>query len=58
MAWVGQNMAVAIQLVGLVVHIEVIVILLLVGLAESKAVIAVVVVIMRVESEENLNCLA
>jgi len=42
---VGRNMAAAIWLVGLVVPIEVIVIIQQVGTAESKAVIAVVVVV-------------
>jgi len=42
---VGRNMAAAIRLVGLVVRIEVIVIIQQVGTAESKAVIAVVVVV-------------
>jgi len=45
---VGCNMAEAIRLVGLVVRIEVIVTIQQIGTAESKAVIAVVVVMVVV----------
>jgi hypothetical protein len=53
---VGRNMVAAIQLVGLVVRIEVLVIIQQVGTGDSKAVIAVVVVVfLRVGSVENMD---
>jgi len=47
MEWlgVGRNMVAAVRLVGLVVRKEILVIIKQIGTAESKAVIAVVVVV-------------